>query len=166
MKIFITGKKGCGKSTLVKTIIDACCLETSGFETLPIYKDEERKGFYFHSLVPVSKNDIAFSVQKEDRNAPIPGVFNTLGVECLKRSQGERYIIMDEIGYLEHDENLYLQTLHRVIDENKNIIGVLRKCDIQYICNIRERKDIFLLDLDEQSFEQAKDAILNLIQEE
>ena len=36
MKIFITGKKGCGKSTLVKTIIDACCLETSGFETLPI----------------------------------------------------------------------------------------------------------------------------------
>lgn len=45
-------------------------------------------------------------------------------------------------------------------------LAFYENADIQYICNIRERKDIFLLDLDEQSFEQAKDAILNLIQEE
>lgn len=165
MKIFITGTKGSGKSTLVQTIIKECRLETAGFFTLPLYESGKRIGFYFHSIVPVEHNDQRFSIQQTASNEVIPGIFDQLGVECLKNSQGNRYIVMDEIGYLEHDEQHYLHALEQTIQENKNIIGVLRKCDIQYICKIRQRSDILLIDLDRMSFIHACQLIKEKIKE-
>ncbi len=166
MKLFITGAKGSGKSTLVQMIIKNCSLETTGFLTLPLFEGDQRIGFYFHSIVPVAHNDQRFSIQQTNCNEVIPGVFDQLGVECLCHSQGDRYIIMDEIGYLEREEQVYLNALEKTIQKNKNIIGVLRKCDIQYICKIRQRKDILLIDLDTMSFSQAKRYIIERIHEE
>jgi len=166
MKIFITGAKGSGKSTLVQTIIQEQQLQVSGFLTLPLYENGNRIGFYFHSLIPVQQNDQRFSIQETTSNRTIAGIFDHLGVECLTNSQGNAYIVMDEIGYLEHDENSYLSSLTQTIDKNPNIIGVLRKCDIQYICQIRQRKDILLIDLDTISFMDAKAMINRQIEEE
>ena len=166
IKIFITGAKGSGKSTLVQTIIQEQQLQVSGFLTLPLYENGNRIGFYFHSLIPVQQNDQRFSIQETTSNRTIAGIFDHLGVECLTNSQGNAYIIMDEIGYLEHDENSYLSSLTQTIDKNPNIIGVLRKCDIQYICQIRQRKDILLIDLDTISFMDAKAMINKQIEKE
>lgn len=165
MKIFVTGAKGSGKSTLVQTIIKKCSLETTGFLTLPLFEGNHRIGFYFHSIVPVDHNDQRFSIQQTDCNEVIPGIFDQLGVKCLCHSQGDRYIIMDEIGYLEREEQAYLNVLEKTIQKNKNIIGVLRKCDIQYIRKIRQRKDILLIDLDTMSFSQAEQYIIESIHE-
>ncbi|MCI5773709.1 MAG: nucleoside-triphosphatase [Erysipelotrichaceae bacterium] len=159
MKIFITGSKGSGKSTLVNKITKSLALDVSGFVTLPRYEDGERIGFYFHSLVEIADNDQQFSQQKPYINEVIPGILDDLGVRCLKASQGDRYIIMDEIGYLEHDEKLYLAALEETIQNNANILGVLRQCAIEYIQKIKARNDIVLLDLDELSFDEAYEMI-------
>lgn len=166
MKIFITGAKGSGKSTLVNFLIKELCLEVKGFKTLPLFENEKRIGFYFHSMIAIAGNDRQFSKQLSTINETIAGVFDDLGVRCLVASQGKDYIIMDEIGYLEHDEKDYLQLLEQTIDLNPNIIGVLRKCTIEYIQKIKEKKDIMLIDLDELSFEQAKRILLIKMKDE
>lgn len=149
MKIFITGEKGSGKSTLVNFLIKELCLEVKGFKTLPLFENEKRIGFYFHSMIAIAGNDQQFSKQLSAINETIAGVFDDLGARCLLASQGKDYIIMDEIGYLEHDEMVYLQLLAKTIDDNPNILGVLRKCAIKYIQKIKEKNDILLIDLDE-----------------
>lgn len=166
MKIFITGAKGSGKSTLVNFLIKEFNLKTTGFKTLPLCEKGKRIGFYFHSMIAITDNDQRFSRQLSTINETIPGVFNDLGVRCLLASQGKDYIIMDEIGYLEHDEKDYLQHLEQTIDLNPNIIGVLRKCTIEYIQKIKEKKDILLIDIDELSFEQAKRILLIKMKDE
>ena len=65
-------------------------------------------------------------------------------------------MILDEIGFLEQNETAYLAQLKENIDAFNNIIGVLRKCDIQYIVEIKKRKDVLLLDFDKLSKNEVK----------
>lgn len=60
MKIFLTGEKGIGKSTCINEIIKECVLSVSGFQTLPFYEDNTRKGFYMHALIDIDRNDVMF----------------------------------------------------------------------------------------------------------
>lgn len=166
MKIFISGSKGCGKSYLVNDLINTLGIKVSGFKTLPLIQQGRRIGFYYHSLIDIDGNDQRFSIQYSDRNEVIKGVFNDLGCRCLRKSlQKNTYVIMDEIGYLEHDEQAYLTLLLQIINSAPCIIGVLRKCDISYIKSIRNRSDIIYLDLDHISYEDARKFIIERIGE-
>ena len=154
MKIFLTGEKGVGKSTCIQEIIKECQISVCGFMTLPFYEENKRVGFMLHALVDGEINDVRFSKQKE----VIPNVFNSFGVEVLKEClhYRNRFLILDEIGFLEQNEKAYLAQLKENIDAFNNIIGVLRKCDIQYIVEIKKRKDVLLLDFDKLSKNEVK----------
>ncbi|MCB5373361.1 nucleoside-triphosphatase [Amedibacillus dolichus] len=154
MKIFLTGEKGVGKSTCIQEIIKECQISVCGFMTLPFYEENKRVGFMLHALVDREFNDVRFSKQKE----VIPNVFNSFGVEVLKEClhYRNRFLILDEIGFLEQNETAYLAQLKENIDAFNNIIGVLRKCDIQYIVEIKKRKDVLLLDFDKLSKNEVK----------
>lgn len=154
MKIFLTGDLGVGKSTCINEVIQECMISVTGFQTLPFCENGVRLGFYMHALLPIEENDVRFSIQRKTCNETIPKIFDTFGVEVLKESQKQKhdFIILDEIGYLERDEKEYLAQLHKVIEECDNIVGVLRKCEIQYIVEIKERNDIILLDFDQLKY--------------
>lgn len=163
-KIFLTGEKDVGKSTCIKEIIEECQLSTCGFQTLPFYEQTIRTGFFLHSLLDIEGNDQRFSIQHAGWNETIPNVFDTFGTDVLKQSllHKDRVLILDEIGRLEKDEKEYLTLLHTCIDEFSNILGVLKKCEIQYIQEIKARNDIILFDFDDKSYAQIKSEILNL----
>ena len=57
-------------------------------------------------------------------------------------------------------ETIYLQTLLDSIDKFPNILGVLKKYDIQYIHEIAARKDVIVFDLDVMAYEDVKKYIL------
>ena len=151
MKIFLTGEKGVGKSTCIQEIIKECQISVCGFMTLPFYEENKRVGFMLHALVDREINDVRFSKQKE----VIPNVFNSFG-DILKHATDQSLLILDEIGFLEQNEKAYLAQLKENIDAFNNIIGVLRKCDIQYIVEIKKRKDVLLLDFDKLSKNEVK----------
>lgn len=167
MKIFLTGDKGVGKSTCINEIIKECVISVSGFQTLPFCEHGIRTGFMMHALYPRKDNDVRFSIQRETCNETIPGIFDTFGVAILKESMRVQHdvIILDEIGYLEHDEKRYLAALKNVIDHHDNIIGVLRKYEIQYIVDIRNRSDIILLDFDRYSYDEIYHFLKNYVEE-
>lgn len=158
MKIFLTGEKGVGKSTCINEIIKECMISVSGFQTLPFYENGSRKGFYMHALLERENNDMMFSIQHETYNEVIENVFNTFGVSVLKESMNRKdtYLILDEIGHLEQNEKQYLEYLENCIQIFDNIIGVLKKCEIQYIEDIKARKDVIVLDFDSMSYAEIK----------
>lgn len=107
-------------------------------------------------------NDQRFSMQHETWNEVIPGVFNSFGTQLLQQAcrLQEHILILDEIGHLEQKETIYLQTLLDSIDKFPNILGVLKKYDIQYIHEIAARKDVIVFDLDVMAYEDVKKYIL------
>ena len=65
-------------------------------------------------------------------------------------------MILDEIGRLEKDEQLFLSELKKSIAEKRDIFGVLKKCEIQYIQEIKMRDDVVILDFDKLSYQDIK----------
>jgi len=79
----------------------------------------------------------------------VPGGFEPFGVEVLKRcieSESE-WVSIDEIGFLETTCEAYCDTLCDLM-ETKRLITVVRKQDLPFLTKLRNRKDVFLLDLD------------------
>ena len=168
MKIFLTGQKQIGKSTCIQECIRELHKSVCGFVTLPFYEGTRRSGFYLHALHAMENNDQRFSIQHETWNEVIPGVFDTFGKELLIQAKAyeNRILILDEIGHLEQNEEHYLKTLLEVIDKFPNILGVLKKYDIQYIHEIAAREDVTVLDLDKESYEDVKHYILTAMEAE
>ncbi len=167
MKIFLTGQKQIGKSTCIKECIAQCHVSICGFQTLPYMEGNKRKGFYLHALHEMEPQDMLFSRQHETWNEVIPNVFDTYGVSLLEKASTytNHVMILDEIGHLEKNDKLYVEKLLEVIDKFPNILGVLKKYEIQYIREIASRKDVVVLDLDTLSYEDAKKFIIKELEE-
>ena len=167
MKVFLTGGIGVGKSTCISQIIEECLISVCGFQTLPFYDEEgKRLGFYLHALLDMEEQDVCFSIQHDTYNEVIPHVFDTYGVSILEESRkhSDKVMILDEIGRLEQADTLFLEALLKCIENHPNIIGVLKKYEIQYIQDIAARKDVMVYDLDTCAFADVKAEIKRMWQ--
>ena len=127
MKVFLTGRIQCGKSTCIKQLIEECSLAVCGFQTLPFYEQGIRLGFYMHALWENPYNDVRFSIQHPTYNEVIPQVFDQFGVAVLQHArqflienqQQKPVLIVDEIGRLEQEEKAYLKLLQDSMQRRK-----------------------------------------------
>lgn len=150
--IFITGEKGSGKSTLLNKLIEEMNLEVSGFKTLPYEIESQRKGFYLKGLTEMSMemNNRPISIQDSLISCtPIIETFETLGVEVLRRSLHDTrsIIIMDELGRLEKQAEKFNQEVHKVLESNKIVLGVLQQTQVPLIESIKQREDTIIFTL-------------------
>lgn len=150
--IFITGEKGSGKSTLLNRLIEEMNLEVSGFRTLPYEIESQRKGFYLKGLIEISiyMNNRPISIQDSSVSCtPIIETFETLGVEVLRRSLNDTrsIIIMDELGRLEKQAEKFNKEVHKVLDSNKIVLGVLQQTQVPLIESIKRREDTLIFTL-------------------
>ena len=164
MNIFITGKRNCGKTTLLESVLDKLNKAYSGFESRPYYENEATKGYCFHSFVDVSKNDTIFS---KGRNGNTE-VFEILGVECLENSLSDdsKIIIMDEIGRFESNAVKFLSILEKCLDSEKNILGILKKEYLPHIEKIKGRNDVYIFDMDNEDKDKIYNSIVKLMGKE
>lgn len=88
--------------------------------------------------------------QEEQRMRPCRSGFLDLGIPALDRAAAApgEWATMDEIGYLETDCPEFRDEILRLL-ERKRVMAVLRKQDIPFLEELRSRKDVFLVDLDQ-----------------
>lgn len=75
--------------------------------------------------------------------------FLELGCPALYRmaeSKGD-WVSIDELGFLESNELTFQETVRNVFDK-KRVLAVLRKQDLPFLNELREREDVYLVDLD------------------
>lgn len=159
--LFITGSRQCGKSTLLSELLPLLDLPTGqnppGIMTSVIQgkhvtltdlntQESTIIGRYIPGKEDVNKNSLTDCCQME----PVREGFLTLGMGILhKAMQSESpFVIMDEIGYLESHCEAFLDTLRNVL-EKKRMIAVIRKQELPFLEELRNRKDSFVIDLDE-----------------
>ena len=75
--------------------------------------------------------------------------FSELGCPALfgmAESEGN-WVSIDELGFLESNELIFQEAVRAVFDR-KRVLAVLRKQDIPFLNELRERDDVYLVDLD------------------
>lgn len=128
MKVFLTGERGVGKSTLIERFLNKTRLNYSGIKTSCVNDFDGKKTVYIHSVAKA----LPFKEMKAGRRINMenveqnPDVFDTYGVELL--SENTDLIVIDEVGNLENNAGHYTSRIINLLeDEKTNIIGVLQK---------------------------------------
>jgi len=158
--IFITGKPGCGKTTLIKEILKKLKSKISGFYTEEIREKGERIGFKIKTLD--KKEGILAHINLKSRYQLGKYKVNLkdleeIGVLAIKRAIKEKKIVLiDEIGKMElFSEKFKSAVLKALNSENKVLAAIMLKknpfCD-----KIKKRKDTKTFYLKRENFEEIK----------
>ncbi|KAA0001392.1 MAG: NTPase [Thermoplasmata archaeon] len=131
MNIFITGSPGCGKSTLIKKLMErAEGRKIAGIITPEIRKTGKRWGFKIIDIVTGSE-EILSSVEIKP---PVVGRYgvNINGMEriidlFLESAEDAEYIFIDEIGPMELHSSKFREVIARMLNSDKSVIATLHR---------------------------------------
>lgn len=144
--LLVTGRKGCGKTTLIESLIGSrplpgvrSCVERGADGQPVLVALEERTG-----------PGRCVIGRRRDRQmfAQVPALDRT-GVQLLRRTlyAPGKWVCVDEIGFLEEASPLYQQAMWQLF-EHKRVLAALRKEELPFLIRLRSRADCLLLDLD------------------
>lgn len=146
--VFLTGEKQVGKSTLLTKVTEDLKIEPAGFITRPYYIENRIKGHYMHSLLPCEENDVPISIRhRKNASLPIRSSFDEFGATILQKSRHQAWILMDELGVLEEEAEVFKAQVFACLDGEGRVLGVLKKADTPFVSQIRKRNDCTILEL-------------------
>ncbi len=174
MHIFLTGEIQIGKSTIIRKVLSAFPrIKVGGYctitrEDIPdakgsvyiIMPDEENAQFGEHNRAGIRYN------HGKGRKA-FAEVFDNYGVECLSRSENSDIIIMDEIGVMEREADLFSEKIISLLDNSKHVFGVLRKsADTPLAKTIRSHSNVCIVEVNENNRESLVPMLIKTIGQE
>ena len=166
LNIFLTGKSGCGKSTMINKILDSLSIEYSGYRTLSYYINGQDKGFYIIGYEDVEGNYSPISIKiGEKKCCGIKETFEIVGSEILRKSRENsniKLILMDEIGVLESDALKFKEEIIKCLNSDHLVIGVIKKKDSEFLNYIKFNKGNIIIDIEDKS-NGERELIINKI---
>ena len=143
----LTGVRGSGKTTLLSKLFPHLLpgITTWAEPYQSVYMKENLTG----AAVKIAQYNP--SVQGTDAKMVLCGnEMCSFGIPVLNRCIQEEsdWVSIDEIGFLEETCEPYKNAL-RDLFEQKQVVAVVRKQDLPFLNELRNRQDVFLVDLDQ-----------------
>ena len=139
--LFLQGDIAAGKSTLLRKILLPHLENIGGFFVQRVYRKEKHVAFRLSPLtdaknyrlnidsgqLPGEKNLFLYS-DGDNRWHTRLSIFEEKGVKYLQRSweEAKKIILMDEIGGVELQCPLFMQTVLQILDGPQPVLGVLK----------------------------------------
>jgi len=150
MKIFLEGNINIGKSTIINTFLTEYKGKIAGFKT--VREQTALDDFFGIYLLDINDKKCSLTIENragdcfEDKSLfCYKDVFNIYGVELLNNYIDSDLIIMDELGILEDDCDLFKDAVIRCLDSDKNILGVIKNKSSEFLDGVRNRKDVQII---------------------
>ncbi|NCO27820.1 MAG: hypothetical protein COS15_02145 [Caldiserica bacterium CG02_land_8_20_14_3_00_36_38] len=125
-KIFLTGKIGVGKSTLLDRLVGTLSLSFGGFRVLPIIDERQLKGFKIRDIETGEEESIAY-FDEDFLIHPVVEGFENLGVKSLKNAlESKDLVVMDELGFLESEAESFKRTVFEVLKSDRFVLGIIK----------------------------------------
>lgn len=153
--IFLTGEKGCGKTTAIKKYLSSVSCGTGGFVTMKVQDGPERGTWLYlmkgYDDEPSGEN--ALCPLEEGKSVPEETVkrFDELGVSALTGAEENDLIIMDELGPREEKASLFHRAVMRCLDSDTPVLGVIQMAESGFLDKIRRRSDTLVLTVTEDN---------------
>ena len=148
-KVLLTGKPGTGKTTLIKKVIEELKREVGGFYTEEIREGDKRVGFKIKSLNGEEGILAHINVRSKFRVGKY-GVniedLERVGILAIKEAmEGDKLIVMDEIGRMELYSKKFQQQVLSCLESNRSLLGTIQDRHNEFLDKIRKREDVTII---------------------
>jgi nucleoside-triphosphatase len=150
-KILLTGRPGCGKTTLIKRVVDKLALPAGGFYTKEIRQQGQRVGF---KLITLDGKEAVFA----DINFKTPervgkygldlAKLETVGVAAVRQAvHARQLVVIDEIGPMEIRSSIFRDAVNEALHSGLPILGTIVARSLPFTDAIKKRSDISLTEV-------------------
>jgi len=167
--VFITGRPGCGKTTMIIEIIKESNLNAGGFYTAEVREGGKRKGF---KIIDLDGNEgilahvglkSPYKVGKYKVNIKD---LEEIGVKSILNAINKgKVIVIDEIGKMELFSERFKRAVEEAINSKNVVLGTIKLAKDPFIEGIKNREDTIVFHLKEGKFNQIKDQIIKVLQQ-
>ena len=146
--LLLTGRPGCGKSTLIERLIPHIKGPCTGFVTREIRQSGRRVGFSIDTLD--DQHGILAHVDMPSRyRVGRYGVdlktIDRLAVPAMMPASLHEFVVIDEIGTMECMSRLFCSTLIRILNADNPVVGSIAAKGGTFIESVKQRTDIHLV---------------------
>ena len=150
-KILLTGRPGCGKTTLVKRVVAKLLFPAGGFYTEEIRQRGERVGFKIVTLdgeeVVLAHVDFKTRQRIGKYGIDLSGL-ETIGVEAIRRAvRARRLVVADEIGPMELRSDIFRDAITETFDSPAPILATVTARSFPFTEAIKKRRNAILIEV-------------------
>jgi len=163
--LFVTGRPGVGKTTLIRAVLRELPVEAGGFYTEEIRESGRRTGFSIADLkgprgvLAHEKLDSPYRVGRYGVNR---GDLESVGVEALDAAvAGAPLIVMDEIGRMELCSPAFTRAVQRALDCPVPVLGTIQDRTNEFLDAVRARDDVEIVTITDSNRETAREIVLS-----
>jgi nucleoside-triphosphatase len=157
-KVLLTGRPGCGKTTLVRRVVQALAQPAGGFYTEEIRENRERVGFRIVTLD--GKEGVFAHVKfKTQRRLGKYGLdfspLETIGIEAVCEAiRAGQVTVIDEIGPMEIRSAIFRDAVREALNSQAPLLGTITARRFPFADAIKKRRDVTLIEVRTDNREQ------------
>jgi nucleoside-triphosphatase len=150
-KVLLTGRPGCGKTTLIKRVVNNLPQGAGGFYTEEIRDHGMRAGF---KIVTVDGEKAVFAhvdfktpdhVGKYGLDLP---ALERIGVGAVRQAiQARRLVVIDEIGPMELRSRIFREAVNEALDGELPVLATIFARPLPFTEAIKSRPDVTLIEV-------------------
>jgi len=157
-KLLLTGRPGCGKTTLIKRVVNKLALPDGGFYTEEMREGGTRVGF---KLVTLDGKEAVFAhidFKTPERLGKYGLDLSTLeavGVKAIHESvRIQQLVVIDEIGPMEIRSAIFRDAVSEALDSNIAILATIVARSLPFADAIKKRRDVTVIEVRQDNREQ------------
>jgi nucleoside-triphosphatase len=167
-KVLLTGRPGCGKTTLIKRVVDKLARRTGGFYTEEIRRRGERVGFKIITLD--GKEAVLAHVDFPAAGPQRIGKYGLdlsvlkIGIEAIRAAMHARQlVVIDEIGPMELRSQAFRDVVDEAFDrpEALAVLATITARPFPFTNAIKKRPDVTLIEVRSNNREQLVSELSN-----
>ena len=164
--ILLTGPPRSGKSTLIEKVVKKIRRPATGFFTRELREKGKRVGFLIETL-DGKTGLLAHQNIKSNYRVGKYGVnledLDQIAVPAMIPCAANQIVVIDEIGKMECFSRLFKETLLRVLSLDNQVIGSIAIKGDRFIQAIKNRDDVTLISITEDTRDLALELFLKEI---
>jgi nucleoside-triphosphatase len=165
----VTGPPGCGKTTLLRRILEELKIPATGFLTEEVREGRRRVGFRLRTL-DGKEGLLAHANVRGPHRVGRYGVslvdLEHMGIASLRPAPSERLIVVDEIGRMECLSKAFRKALLEALNGPYVMLGTIAEKAGGFVEAIKMRSDVRLYRLDLGTRDSLRDRILESLRQE
>ena len=167
-KILLTGRPGCGKTTLIKRVVSSLPQRAGGFYTEEIRDGGMRAGF---KIVTLDGEEVVFA-HVDLKTPEYVGKYRLdlsalerIGVSAVRQAvRARRLAVIDEIGPMEIRSAIFRDAVNEALDSEVPVIATIFGRSLPFTDAIKSRPDVTLIELRPDNRERLVSELSDKIQ--
>src|SRR6266542_152380 len=162
-KVLLTGRPGCGKTTLIKRVVNKLARSVGGFYTEEMREGGTRFGF---KLVTLDGEEAVFAHvdfktrERVGRYGLDLSALEAVGVKAIREAVRTQLVVIDEIGPMEIRSATFRDAVNEVLDSRAPVLATITARSFSLTDAIKKRPDVTMIEVRPNNRDQLVSELL------